>query len=146
MVTCHWTHWSLDHLAWDVAVFASLTCACACRCPRRLAPALALSVFAIPAAVFVFQPELATYRGLSGIDSALLMLLLIDAMKQKRGASVICAALLAAFIAKLLYEQVTGTATFVDAGRAGFVPVPLAHLVGAVAGAAAAAFKPRRFP
>src|SRR5689334_9624999 len=28
LVTCHWTHWDADHLAWDVATFVALGVAC----------------------------------------------------------------------------------------------------------------------
>lgn len=39
-----------------------------------------------------------------------------------------------ALAAKLAYELSTGQALFVDAARLGFVPVPLAHAAGALAG------------
>jgi hypothetical protein len=50
VVTCHWAHWSFDHFAWDVAVFAVLAVACALRNGRALAWTLAASAVAIPLA------------------------------------------------------------------------------------------------
>ena len=49
------------------------------------------------------------------------------------------AVLLAALAGKIALELFGGEALFVDAGRAGFSPAPLAHLAGAAVGLAVAA-------
>jgi rhomboid family GlyGly-CTERM serine protease len=71
VVTCHWTHWSFDHLAWDLAAFGVLVLIGWRASARRLLLALALSVVLIPLAVWTVLPTMVGYRGLSGIDSAL---------------------------------------------------------------------------
>ena len=56
--------------------------------------------------------------------------------------------LIVAFMVKTGFETITGSAVFADSARGGFVPVPLAHLVGFLVGALtslAAAFTPNRF-
>ncbi len=63
---------------------------------------------------------------------------LSKAIKDRQWATVaVVAALLAGFVAKVLFEIVTGTTVFADS--AFFVPLPLAHLIGAQCGALAVA-------
>ena len=105
-----------------------------------LAWTVLLAALLIPAAVWLACPELQTYRGLSGIDSALLALLAVGVLRDalrpggRRAVAVACAAVMLGFGAKLAYELATGAALFVDAEAAGFVPVPVAHAVGAAVG------------
>jgi rhomboid family GlyGly-CTERM serine protease len=140
LVTGHWTHWSLDHLLWDLAAFTGLAVACelAPGCGRkRMLGAVGLAAVAIPAVLWVALPRLATYRGLSGIDSALFVLLAVTVLREdlaacRRGWAWIGLLALAAFLAKCGYEAATGRALF--AAASGFVPVPLAHLIGGLSG------------
>jgi len=103
---------------------------------------VAASAVAIPLAVWVFLPEMQTYRGLSGIDSAAFALLAVlifrDNVRTRRWywAVFACAGFLA-FGAKIVFELTTGGMAFVDGSAAGMVPVPLAHLIGAGAGVVA---------
>jgi rhomboid family GlyGly-CTERM serine protease len=124
LLTCHWTHWTPDHLLWDSLAFLVLAFLCEARVGRgRLLAAVAGSALAVSAAVW-FLPEIETYRGLSGIDSALFVLLAVSLMRERPLAGLA----LAAFLGKSAWEVATGSTLFVDA--ASFVPVPLAHLVG----------------
>lgn len=148
VLTGHWVHWSLDHLAWDLAAFAGLAAACelAPGCGRkRLLATVGLAAIAIPAVLWLALPGIPTYRGLSGIDSALFVLLVITLLREdwlmSRHAWVAAeVAVLALFLGKCVYEAWTGRAFFATGG--GFVPVPLAHLVGGMAGLAAAPLTP----
>jgi rhomboid family GlyGly-CTERM serine protease len=143
-VTGHWTHVSLNHLLWDLAAFVVLAAACELRdgCGRRRTlAAVGLAALAIPAALSVALPGLTRYRGLSGIDSALFVLLAVTVLKEelaagRRGWAWMGGLALAAFGAKLGYESITGAALF-TAASGGAVPVPLAHLVGGLCGLAA---------
>jgi rhomboid family GlyGly-CTERM serine protease len=129
LVTGHLTHLSGEHLLWDALTFAVLAAACERRGRWRLAATLAVSAMAIPAALFVLEPGLAVYRGLSGLDMALAGLL--AATELRRGSRWAMAALLA-LGAKLAYELATGAVLFV--ALEGAEAVPLAHAVGAGAG------------
>lgn len=89
------------------------------------------------------RPEMQTYRGLSGVDSALVALmgtmLLREAVVLRQWRRVSAMALLfAGFAAKMIYEAGTGTTLFVNATAAGFTPIVEAHLAGAVIGVVAA--------
>jgi rhomboid family GlyGly-CTERM serine protease len=140
-ITCHLTHWSGDHLFWDQLVFVALAAVCERLDRRRFAWALAISAPAISLAVATCQPQLQSYRGLSGIDSALFGLLCGQLLTtRQRTLRMIIAATALLFVTKLVIEILTDGAVFVDSGRAGFAPVPLAHAVGAVSGFVCAIF------
>ena len=76
LTTCHWAHWSADHLFWDLIVFAALGAVCERINRSRLVVCLVVSAVLIPCAVWLLAPGLTFYRGLSGLDSALFTLLL----------------------------------------------------------------------
>ncbi len=141
IATCHLTHWSLDHLFWDTAVFVCLAAICMGESHRATWICLGASALAIPAALWFWIPDMPTYRGLSGLDSALFALLTVTLIR--RGVAegswrsvVIACAFALAFGAKTIVELVTGTTMFVDSRAAAMVPIPLAHVVGGVVGAA----------
>ena len=135
-------HWSFGHLAWDLAAFIALGVACVRRCPRAAAWTLACGSLAIGAAVWFWQPHLSTYRGMSGLDAALFALLAVDLLMGTtlHAVRAACAAVLLCFLAKLDFELMSGRSFFVDSAAAGFVPVPLAHAVGAAVGGVIAVF------
>ena len=139
LVTCHWTHWSWDHLLWDALVFAFLGALCERDGRGRFVICLITSAVMVPVAVWLACPYMVTYRGLSGVDSALFTLLVATIVKDKIAIRswlwvVIALGISAAFGAKLIYEIVSGATFFSDSAAAGFVPVPVAHAVGAVIG------------
>lgn len=137
VLTGHFTHWSASHLFWDVVVFAALAAILERRGRARMLGCVAVSAFAITAAIAVLQPEIVTYRGLSGIDSALFVLvigILIGEARRNRNhlrLSVLAVAI-AGFLGKILVEAVTGNTLFAESQD--FIPLPLAHGVGAAVG------------
>ena len=130
IATCHFTHFTYEQLAWDALVFLILGIACARRNRGTFQATLLASIILVPIAVRAFAPDVTTYRGLSGIDSALFGLLLTMEWRQSRLVA-LCAA---GFAMKLVFEMTTGATVFV--GAADFVPVPVAHLAGAIVGLA----------
>ena len=221
IITGHFTHWSADHLSWDVAVFAVLgllaergwavrrgwrvarhpersegslvqfqegsfeapagvTCRDSLRhsapvtrgrgasskmdegsfaalamttwgrqAPLTFVPTLSgrgafllcvlASAAATSAGVWLLRPDLAYYRGLSGIDCALFALVTVSLAREgfaRRdwSAAALAAAALAGFAAKTVVELATGAPLFVDAAAAGFESVALAHALGAAVG------------
>lgn len=140
LVTGHFVHWNLDHLVWDAAVFIVLLLIGWRTDRRRTLATLAAASVAIPVVLWFAMPQMQTYRGLSGLDSALFAMVAAlwwrDARAAgHRGAVITLGTLGGAFFAKLVYEITTGQTLFVDSHAAGFVPIPLAHLVGGVVGA-----------
>lgn len=133
-VTCHWTHWSADHLVWDLGAFLLLSALCEWQGSRRaLLAAVASAALLIPAVLWISMPAMGSYRGLSGIDSALFVLAAVLVFREESGRQRLLAALaIAGFLAKTVYESATGAALFAESGS--FVPAPLAHLAGGVCG------------
>jgi rhomboid family GlyGly-CTERM serine protease len=137
--TCHWTHFSMDHLLWDVGTFTLLGTICERRNRAALLACIGISAALIPAVLWIYLPRVQTYRGLSGIDSALFILVAVDLLRAQAGrgrrALVMgIVLLLVLFIGKIAFESFSGRTVFVDSASAQMVPVPLAHLVGALAG------------
>jgi len=139
LVTSHFTHWSGDHLFWDALAFAALGWLCERNGVGSFLRCVGLSAFLIPLTLWVALPQMATYRGLSGIDSALFALLatrvIREAASDKNRLKLVVAGIVAAgFAAKVGFELCTGTTLFVDSAASGLIPVPLAHVVGGIGG------------
>jgi rhomboid family GlyGly-CTERM serine protease len=153
VVTCHFTHWSYEQLAWDALAFSFLGLACARRNRDAFHATLLASLVLVPLAVLAFTPSLSAYRGLSGLASAMFALLVTlewTAQKSERPAAaapwrwaiLLCAA---GFAAKLVFEAATGGTVFVDSMGANVVSVPVAHLAGALTGFLCAFVKRRPY-
>lgn len=145
IVTCHLTHCSFDHLVWDVGVLLVLGCLCEMDDRRRWLQCVAVSVLCIPAAIWLLMPDLQTYRGLSGIDSSLFILLAVPILRDSitrghRFWSVATTALLCGFVTKIAYEYLTAQTLFVDSAASDMVPIPLAHIVGGLIGTLCVSF------
>lgn len=141
LLTGHFTHWTGDHLAWDVLAFLALGGFVELHSRRAFAAVALGSALVISVGVLWLAPALATYRGLSGIDSALFTTAAAILLRRARAArsvvgTVLPLAALLGFAGKIAFELTTGRALFV-ASSAAFVPVPLAHLLGALVGLAA---------
>lgn len=146
VVTCHLTHWSLDHLVWDAGAVLVLGLLCEVPYRRAFAWCLAGSAVLVPLAVGTLIPEMNTYRGLSGIDSALFTLLAVTMLGESLTArrytwAALSGAVLLAFAAKIGFEYTTGATLFVDSAATNMVPVPLAHVVGGIVGGVCGLFR-----
>jgi rhomboid family GlyGly-CTERM serine protease len=131
IVTCHFTHFSYEQLAWDALAFTLLAAACARRNRGAFHATLLASIVLIPLAVWAFAPQVTAYRGLSGLASAMFALLL---MLERHRLTWPVALLAIGFGAKLIFEAVTGGTVFVDSMGDDVVSVPVAHLAGALVG------------
>lgn len=148
-LTSHLCHWSWNHLAWDVFAFGVLSVLCMRLKPSRYAWCMLGAAVLIPLEVRLNQPLLGFYRGLSGIDCALLGLVVATLWRQtSRGPGLSASQWLAlsgagSFLAKTTYELTTGGMVFVTAGVAPFVSVVSAHLVGFLSGMSVGLLRPR---
>lgn len=135
--TCHLLHWSSNHLLWDLGMFTTLGAIAEVNTSRQYRWTLFLSALLIPAGVMLRHPEMETYRGLSGIDTALFGLIVADLLGRRLiernwKSAFWFSLLLVGLLAKMLAETLAGTNIFVS--DTSFVPVPIAHLIGAVIG------------
>ena len=140
LVTGHWTHWSGEHLFWDLLVFIVAAGVWERQGKRRrLLVCLLGSALAISLAIWLLLPQMTFYRGLSGIDCALVAAVAVDSIRQARargrlGVAWLLGGVLAFTSFKLVYELVTGSTLFVDAASGPAVNVPLAHVLGGACG------------
>ena len=138
LFTCHGVHWSKHHLLWDPATLLLL----GWLAERRSRVRLVFTLFAAAVcilAVVAATTDLESYAGLSGLDIAVYGLLATRLVIERwKDAPIMLRVIIVAGVVslaiKLLYETLTGELWFVSATNAGFVPVPVAHLTGAIVG------------
>ena len=145
LFTAHLAHYGVDHLTWDVAALLILGPMAEAEGRRVFASVLVGAALLIGVGVWAWQPQLTSYRGLSGLDSAVYGLvcarLVGTGWKERHGFSLALGALaLAGFALKCGAELATNTTVFAASASEGYVPVPLAHLLGMAAGMAGAAW------
>ncbi|HEY0943771.1 MAG TPA: rhombosortase [Opitutaceae bacterium] len=137
LATAHLTHFSADHLRWDVVALILLGAIAENLSRRAYALTLAASATVIGIAIWLFQPQFDTYRGLSGLDSALFTFIAGRLLFGERPVGdwispLVALVAIAGFGLKCGYEIATASTMFVASD--GFAPVPLAHLAGAATG------------
>ena len=137
MIGCHLLHWSFDHASWDLLMFLLVGMICERRNKSDYAIVLLFSALAIPACVACFVPTVSSYRGLSGIDTAIFayaaFLLIDESIKESNWqTALIYGGLYVGMLGKIGYELTFGGTLFVSSDS--FAPVPMAHIVGAVIG------------
>ena len=135
----HWVHYGFEHLFWDLLAFGVLGLACERRSRSRFLVCVIASALAISLSVWFCLSDMSAYRGLSGVDSALVVLLFMELRSEairsgKPKQIIVPAACLAAFVFKVSLELATGDTIFVKSLGSGTVGVPLAHVVGAAVG------------
>jgi rhomboid family GlyGly-CTERM serine protease len=137
LLGCHLLHWSAEHLFWDLAMFCILGGCCERWWPKQYYITVAISAMIIPLLIMAFQPNISSYRGLSGIDTAIFSLTATNVCIASLGRSewsqaVLFGTLLMSLAGKVAYEFVTGDLLFVS--ELNFEPLPLAHLIGGIVG------------
>jgi len=149
LMTSHFVHWSGEHLFWDVLALGLLGWMCERESPSRFLACVAVSAVLIPLSLSIAEPQMTTYRGLSGIDSALFAMLAVRVSRQAvtdrdwlRFSLIVTVS--ACFAAKITYELMTGGTLFVDSSAGVMTPMPLAHVVGGLVGVGCAVYKCRK--
>jgi rhomboid family GlyGly-CTERM serine protease len=139
VVTGYLTHWSLDHLGWDLLMFVALGCVIESRSRWRMIVLCLTSALAISLGIACWRSDVILCRGLSGIDTALFTYVAMSAWgraiaAKNRSYGLAAGLLLIGFCGKVLYEWLTGGALFADSATAGFRVVVESHLIGAAVG------------
>lgn len=149
MMTSHFVHWSGEHLFWDVLALGLLGWMCEREGQGRFLGCVAASAAIIPLCLCIAEPQMTTYRGLSGIDSALFAMLAArvgqEAVTDRDWLKLsLIGTVSAGFAAKIAYELLSGGTLFVDSSAGVMTPVPLAHVVGGLVGVVCALYESRR--
>jgi rhomboid family GlyGly-CTERM serine protease len=134
-LTSHLTHWSWGHLLWDLGAFIVLSIVCLRALPARYPLALAFAAALIPLEIRLLEPQFTSYRGLSGLDSALFGLVVAALWRTQTSLPRLLAVLGACgLVGKTGFELLTGATLFAPEEPVLYLPIPSAHLTGFVAG------------
>jgi rhomboid family GlyGly-CTERM serine protease len=139
LASCHLTHWNWEHLQWDLLMFVVLGAICEMRNSGRMVWCVLAAATCVSLLVLGLFPDIETYRGLSGVDTALFTLLAIDLLREawverRRTLAIVVGGALIGFAAKTAYEAVAGCALFVDQQQAGFNILVWDHILAAAVG------------
>lgn len=147
MIGSNCLHWSLSHLFWDLMMFYCIGSLCEMQYPRTFMWVMLICGPIIPLSALLACPDLGSYRGLSGIDTALFGLLASHRLREafdKRDTqgAIVNGLLLMAMVLKIIYELIWQHTLFADDST--FTPIASAHLVGAVIGVSVSLLDPGR--
>ena len=139
LLTSHWTHWNGSHMLWDLLTFLALVLTSIHYSVKQTVSLLFSATLLIPLIIWTLQPELLFYRGLSGLDSALYLFVVLQMLrsailKQERFSAFVLYSMLFGFSAKVMYELLSHQTLFVQSMGDGITGVPLAHVVGGLLG------------
>ena len=132
LLTGNLVHLSDAHVALDLAAFLIAGTIIEQRGYRHFTTLCVSAAALIGTAIYLFEPTLQFYGGLSGIVTAAVVYLCLQGMTEQGSWRWLCATMLAALSAKLWFELVSGKSLLLVVGGGNFVPVPLSHLTGAV--------------
>ncbi len=131
LLTGNLVHLSGAHLALDMAAFLIAGAIIEQRGYRHFTTLCVSAAALIGVAIYLFEPTLQFYGGLSGVVTAAVAYLCLQGMTEHGSWRWLCAAMLAGLSAKLWIELVWGKSLLLVVGSGNFVPVPLSHLTGA---------------
>ncbi|MGH9329479.1 MAG: rhombosortase [Vicinamibacterales bacterium] len=137
LVTGQLVHWSTTMLVADIGVLLLAGVLVARRSRQLLILCLVVSAAAVGAGVHFLAPQLARYRGASGIASALVVTYALDLARTPGPSRRAAGVGLVLFGVKLAYELATGTSMLSGTCPPGVAVAPVAHLIGAASGAVA---------
>jgi len=134
LVTGNLVHFSPSHFLYDVVPLFVAGAVIEMRGSRRFAILCLASAATIGATVYVGSPELSVFGGLSGIVMAAFTYLCLDGLNESGAWRRLCQVALILLVAKMSIEMTLGWSleSFAESESPSFVPVPSAHIAGAV--------------
>lgn len=134
--TGHLMHYGIEHFAWDALMFTSLALLLWREERWRLWAWVLIAAPVISLTVFTMHPALSEYRGLSALDTMLFVRYCLGSLFLLSGWQRWCFAVLpvVGLAAKITLEFLFGSTFFVGDMGPGVVPLPSAHLAGALLG------------
>jgi len=130
LLTCQMVHWTARMAIADLAVLFALGLWLESGGRRRgLLFALGLGALLVAVGVQLLRPDLALYRGSSGLASALFVLTALEAMRPpaRHAARLLAACALVLFAAKVAWETAGGRPLFAGVLSDGVAAIPLVH-------------------
>jgi rhomboid family GlyGly-CTERM serine protease len=137
VLTGHFVHFGRAHFVGDVAAFAAWAAVVELWSRKLLLTTVAVTAALASAWVLVACPEVREYRGVSAIDCALAVQILLVHGRDRwtvgdRTGALLFGVCLIAFSAKTLYELATGHAILAPDLGSGVRLLPSVHVIGAL--------------
>lgn len=132
LITGNLVHHDLRHLGYDIFAIAVAGALIEWREVVFYRTLLLTAGGTIGIVLYQVQPEIRFYGGLSGVATAATVYLCLCGLSDEAVWRRVCHGVLAATAVKIAYESVTGQSLTGMSHSSYFVPVPLAHSVGAV--------------
>ena len=134
LVTGNLVHFSPSHFLYDVVPLFVAGAVIEMRGSRRFAILCLASAATIGATVYVGSPELSVFGGLSGVVMAAFTYLCLDGLNESGAWRRLCQVALILLVVKMSIEMTLGWSleSFAESESPSFVPVPSAHIAGAV--------------
>ena len=136
LFTGHWVHFSAAHLGCNLAVLAVAGLILETGTAVRTTRLLLVAPWFISVGLLLCEPQLRCYGGLSGLATAAVVALALDAFARRRQdprAGWTAALLLLLFGLKTVFEWHTHRSLFALDADAAYTVVPLSHLLGGLA-------------
>jgi rhomboid family GlyGly-CTERM serine protease len=134
MFTGHWVHLSTAHAGFDVAALSIAGMIIESQRRAVLARLVLISPWIISSALLFLEPHVNTYFGLSGIAMATVIWLGVDGALETGPWKWCCWGVLAAAMAKIVFEMLTGQAAFVEVNNPDVRVSVTSHVAGALVG------------
>ena len=132
LITGNLVHLSFTHLAYNLVAFLIAGMIIEIRGYRFFATLCLSTAIFIGMILFVVEPAMYFYAGLSGVVTAAVTYLCLHGLTEKGTWRWLCAAMLVGITAKIGMELAFGKSFLLAVGTQEFVPMPLSHLIGTV--------------
>jgi len=128
-ITGHFVHCTFEHLFWDVVALAIIGSVIELNNPKHLMPSFLISCFAVSTWLFLGEPSLSTYCGLSGALNGMLVLAVV--MQWSRTKEKMYLLVLVSTLLKIAFEFFNKQTIFTSLASQA---VPSSHAAGFLAG------------
>ena len=132
MFTGHWIHFSKSHLAYDLLALGVAGWMIETQKLPYFGRLCLLAPWFISAVLLWFEPQMEFFGGLSALATTAIIYLALFGLHEAAPWRWICAAALAAFLAKTLFEITTGRMIFATTGNLPVTVSVTSHLAGAL--------------
>ncbi len=135
-MTGQFVHWTPRMTVMDLGAMLILGTCLEVRSRRLALATLTGSILVIGLGIHLLLPEIGTYRGASGVDSALYVAVALETLRWsgRTAARWVVAAALLLFLLKVTWEAATGEALAAGPLPQGVSVAPSVHLIGAAVG------------
>lgn len=132
LVTGQWVHFSMRHLLYDSLAFGIAGWMIEWRTYPNFGWLCGIAPLVIGMGLFLSEPHLEIYGGLSGVATAAVVFLALWGLEERGAWRWICLIALVATVGKILFESLTGHFVFLKQEDHSIILAPASHICGAL--------------